>query len=180
MSNNTKLSEDIIAQGDVAGLLAWMRNNSPDTWPKTIMNDLATAIRQLGKDDTSAVVELAFGEIIGMATTLLIRSQLHIDNRLRECDQCDGDRTHMPEDLTNEGWITRVEKLGRFICEVATIRSRVTHVGQINEQGIRKMRKSGDSTPGSPLAYGQAETPSGENPLGNGRLHPQERRFQFS
>ncbi len=48
-----------------------------------------------------------------------------------ECDRLDGDRTHMPVDLDREGWLTRIERIGRFLGEMSSTRARIRHVDRL-------------------------------------------------
>lgn len=176
--STTKSCEANAVNGDVTGLLDWMRSRSPDQWPPDIMAQLAKAIRKLGHDDLPQLIETAFAEILGFAVIVLTRAQAHVEQRLRECDAQSGDRTHLPYDLDKEGWLNRVERISRFIAEIASARARVQHVGRLNERlsagkspngSIARGRVPFDLRPATPAPLPAGEA-SGNITVNNGRL----------
>ena len=125
---------DMAKQGNVAGLLAHIRSKPFEMLPPDIMDQLARSVRKLGGDDLSALINTAFTEILAFGTLLLVRCQLHVERRLGEADGLGGDPYHLPVDLDREGWIERVERISRFISEMAATRARVLHVDRLNRK----------------------------------------------
>jgi hypothetical protein len=166
----------MVDEGNVPALLAWMRSQPADLLPPSIMDDLAKAIRKLARDDLSALIETAFGEILALAVVLLLRCQRHIEARLAESDRHGADGSHIPHDLDKDGWISRAEKISRFILEVASARARVQHVGRLNDDASREARKP----PGPPMGLDRAQAAPSQRSSGNGRLCGQKGRIAFT
>ncbi len=78
----THTCQALAEKGDVLGVLTLMRSRPAEVWPMDIMDHLAKAIRKLAKNDLAALIDVALGEIIGLATVLAVRCQLHVEQRL--------------------------------------------------------------------------------------------------
>lgn len=165
----------LIESGDVLSLLAWFRSRSVLNLPPAAMDDLATAIRNLERRDVDGLVEVAYTEIIGLTTLLLIRYQLHIEKRLAESDPS-GVSTHMPHDLISEDWIGRVERTTRFLMEITTTRERVRHVARLNADAIRK---DPYQLNGHPMGSGSRQARNGQAVPHQSRFSDQENGFKF-
>jgi hypothetical protein len=142
------------------------------------MADLARAIRHLGRKDVDALVEVAFAEIMGLAVTLFVRCELHVEVRLAECDSHGGTPVHMPADIIDEGWLGRLERLARFMMEVASNHERVRRSASLTrhaEENINSQRLDSrvpmGSDPGPPR--------NGQGVSANGRLRCEESRIKF-
>jgi len=166
----------LIESGDVLGILAWFRSRSVLKLPPTAMDDLATAIRMLERRDVDGLVEVAYAEIIGLTTQLLIRYQLHIEKRLAESDPSGGSSTHMPHDLIAEDWIGRVERTAKFLMEITTTRERVRHVARLNADATRKDPYQYN---GHPMGSGSRQTRNGQTAPHQSRFSDQENGIKF-
>ncbi len=131
-------SERFVENGDVLGLLKWLRSRSVLRLPPSAMDDLAKAVRSLERQDIDGLVETVYAEIIGLITTTFLRCQMHVERRLAESDSFGGTPGHMPADLLDEDWLGRIERLARFLMEITTTRERVRHLARLN----RNDRKS--------------------------------------
>ena len=171
-----KLAND----GDVLGLLAWLRSRSVMRLPPSAMDNLAKAIRTLERNDVNGLVEVAFGEIIGLVTVLLIRAQLHIERRLAEADSHDGNPVHLPQDLIDEDWVGRVERITKFLMEVTSTRERVRHLARLNTNAKRNPINFNWLDNRSPMDADFDQDQDGEGMPGNGRLRCQEGRIKFT
>ena len=159
----------MVEAGDVGGLLAWLRSKSILDLPPDALDHLARAIRK-GQADLDGLVDAAYGEVIGFVVILLVRCQLHVERRLAGSDRFGGDPTHLPHDLDSDGWLSRIEKITRFLMEVSTTRERVRHVARLNTNERPSPIKFNPFN-GSPLD----PTP---HPAGNGQVLPRNRRVR--
>jgi hypothetical protein len=170
----------MVERGDVNGLMEWIRSQRIGTLPPGIADELDRAIRKLGKRDLAGLADVAFGEILGMATHLLIRCALHIQKRLDESDASGGHLHHVPDDIDRDGWITRFERISRFVSEISTSRARVLHVGRLNDERKQTrvpIRQNGHP---SPMDFDQIENGTGQAPARNGGGSSKAGRFQFT
>ncbi len=143
------------------------------------MDKLAKAIRNLERQDVGSLVEVAYSEIIGLVTTLLIRYQIHIERRLAECDSFGGDPTHMPQDLIDEDWLGRIERISRFLMEVTSTRERVRHLARLNNHARKSNINFGWLDNESPMDADPGPARNGQGMPGNGRLRCQESRIKL-
>lgn len=171
--------DQLADQGDVLGLLAWLRSRSVLRLPPSAMDDLARAIRRLERDDVDALVEVAFSEILGLTTTLFIRCQMHVERRLAEADSFGGSPVHMPADLVDEDWIGRIERLARFFMEITTTRERVRHVARLNRNGSNSNINFRWLDNRSPMDADTGPARNGQGVPGNGRLRCPKTEFNF-
>ena len=160
-------------------LLAWLRATPPYEWPMTCLQDLGRSIRQLAADDTAAVVDFTFAELLAFSSLMLLRCQLHVEKRLADCDAYPGDRTHLPVDLEQEGWLARIERIARFVSELSATWARVRHVSQLNEGNSPRTEKSPGVCNGTPLAGDRGQAHAGQRSAGNGRCRRSQARFRF-
>ena len=165
-----------IDQGDVLGLLDWLRSRSVTRLPTSAMDDVAKAIRRLERKDVDALVETAYAEIIGLTTLLLLRNQLHIEKRLAEADLSSGASTHLPYDLIDEDWIGRIERTTRFLMEITSTRERVRHIARLNANAKRKDQHQLN---GPSLEPGTRKTRNGQAASSNGWISRPESRIRF-
>jgi len=164
--------------GDVVGLLAWLRSRSVLHLPPGSLDQVAKAIRTLERDNVGALVEVAYAEVIGLVTTLLVRYQIHIERRLAECDSYGGNPVHMPQDLLDEDWLGRVERISRFLMEVTTTRERVRHLARLNTNA-RRSPINLNWLNGSPMDGDPGQARNGQATSGNGRIRSPESRIEF-
>jgi hypothetical protein len=110
---------------------------------------------------------------------LLVRCELHVERRLAEADSYGGNPVHMPADLVDEGWILRLERIGRFLIEVTTTRERVRHLSRINRnaKGSNINFRWLDNI--SPMDADPGPAGNGQAMPGNGRFRRQEGRIVF-
>ncbi len=133
-SNANEVRQALIDKRDLLGLVDYMQSNSHCILPETV-NELGKCIRLKAKEDLSALTEDAFARIISMGTTLLLRTQLYIEMRLRESDEMCGDILgRMPRELTEDGWFTRAERISKFIGDMAALRARVRHLNRLEDE----------------------------------------------
>ena len=172
-------AEELANQGDVLGLLAWLRSRSVLKLPPSAMDDLAKAIRNLERQDVGSLVEVAYSEIIGLITTLFIRCQLHVERRLAEADSYGGNRVHMPADLVDEDWLGRIERLAKFFTEITTTRERVRHLARLNKDAKKTNIDFGWLDNRSPMDEDPGQARNGQAVPPNGRLRCEESRIKF-
>lgn len=165
-------------EGDVLGLLAQIRSKNALTLPPDVMDYLSTAIRQK-QSDVVGLTEAAFAEIMGFATLMLIRCELRVERRLAESARYGGDPTHLPEDLNSEGWLERIERISRFVTEIASARSRIQHLEELSDDKRRKDKHARRPNNGMPLGTGSGPFTFGEARPLNGRLRRPETRIHF-
>ena len=89
------------------------------------MPRIMRAIRRRGMYDPAGLSDDLLVRIIGLAGVIQARIHAYIERRLRRADNPD---VILPADLVREEWITRSEKIARFIAEMSTIRARINHV----------------------------------------------------
>lgn len=160
-------------------LLARYRGRGLDRLPDDAMEQLTRCIRRLQRHDLHALIGTAFGEIIGVSLQLAIRYRMHIEKRLRDSDQAGGSPAEIPPDLIDEGWLQRVERIGRFISEISGSHARVQHVGELTARK-RSAGQLGKPAFGRPLGNGTSTNGNGQSPPGAGRLGPQATSYQFT
>ena len=170
---------ELADQGYVLGLLAWLRSRSVLRLPPSAMEDLAKAIRNLERQDVGSLVEVAYSEIIGLVTTLLVRYQIHIERRLAKCDSYGGDPVHMPQDLIDEDWLGRIERISRFLMEVTSTRERVRHLARLNNHARNSQINFRWLDTESPMDSDPGPPRNGQGVPGNGRLRCQEGPIRF-
>ncbi len=170
--------QEWIDQGDVLGLLDWLRSRSVLRLPTSAMDDLAKAIRRLERQDIESLVDVAYSEIIGLITTLLVRYQIHIERRLAECDSYGGDPVHMPQDLIDEDWLGRIERISKFLMEVTSTRERVRHLARLNKNGTKSPIKF-NVFADSPMDSASGPPRNGKATPPNGRFRCPESRIEF-
>lgn len=171
------IRQQLIDDGDVLALLAWMRSRSVLRLPPSAMDDIAKAIRSLERRDVGQLVEVAYSEIIGLTTTLLIRYQLHVERRLAESDSHSGNPAHVPCDLIDEDWLPRIERTTRFLMELTTTRERVRHVARLNDDAKNASKTTWQH--GNPMDTHRGSSRNGKATRANGRLHCPESSVVF-
>jgi hypothetical protein len=165
-------------EGDVAGVLAHLREKSLLHLPDSAMNDLVSAIRALQRKDPDALVNWAYAELVGAVSTLLARCLLHVERRIAESDAHGGNQFHLPPDLIDEGWTQRVEGLTRFFMELTSMRERVRHMARLhaNETSTKPIK---NWVSRMPLGDNRSQAPQGAVPPYNGGYDPAAKRFEF-
>ena len=71
--------------------------------------------------------------------------------------------------VIDDGWLTRAEKLSRFITEMASTRARVQHVERLHREGQRTGLNFDILATPSPMNGDRAEAVAGGPPGRNGR-----------
>ena len=177
-----RICEDLANKGDLLGLLNYLEDEANDEVLHAALPLIDRCTRQKAKTDLPGLVEEVFARIVGMTTFLLVRVQLYIGARLRECERYGAHGlSKLPADLLDDGWLDRAERLSRFVMEAATIRARVKHVARLNNEGPKRQRQSPDwlnST--SAMAGGGIQASPGEARPCNGRLRGSTGRITFS
>lgn len=143
-------------EGDLQGLLDWIRAGPVSMFPPDTMDVLARTIRKLEAGDRRGLVEAAFGEIIGFATLLFIRYRTHAQDSFERQSMLGHQLLDFPYEVEKDGWLQRCERVARFIAEMSSVYSRVQHVGEMVRGKAR--RKS------APAAW----QPLGSDPRENG------------
>lgn len=166
MPGERKQRDEMVEQGDVIGLLRWVRSQPVEALPADVMDDVARAVRTQESENLTGLIETAFGEILGFSTILLIRCQLYVQRRLDECTRAGG-ATEIPADLDNEGWLTRCERIARFIAEISATYGRIQHVDALVQRNGRSSRPR-KSALGAPMGNGQGKNGVGQSAPGPG------------
>ncbi len=166
--------EAMAAQGDLLGLLDFLETEASPSLLQDSLGLIGSCIRTRARADLSGLSEDVFARVLGMATLLLIKVQLYIMARMREDDQVGADAlSGMPKDLTSEGWLDRLERLSRFVAEMAATRARVTHLNGISDEATRPRRPRRRSRAAATLAEDRAEVAGRKKPSRNGRVRRQ-------
>ena len=162
--------EGMAAAGDLLGLLDFIQSQRTSLIAETAMGALSKCIRQKAKSDLTGLTEDAFALILTLATNMLLRCKLQIDESLKEADRCGGSPGAIPKEIIDGGWIDLAEKVSRFVAEMAAIRGRVHHLHGLKDEGRKTARRPARPRPVDAVEPGEAETPQSKGPPDNGRL----------
>ncbi|MFH1747701.1 MAG: hypothetical protein ABIG44_11745 [Planctomycetota bacterium] len=166
--------DQLAAQGDLLGLLDYLETRDNPALLRESLGMISRCIRVRAQTDVSGLCEDAFARILGMAVLLLTKVQLYIETRLREDVRVDGHTlSQIPRDLTEDGWLERMERLSRFVAEMATTRARVRHLNGLGDETTGSKRRKRRSRAAPTLAADRGQTAGGQGPSGNGRVRRQ-------
>lgn len=163
-------------EGDLQGLLDWIRAGPVAMFPPDTMDVLARTIRKLEARNLRGLVEAAFGEIIGFSTMLFINYRARVQHRLEAHSMCRTSFLEFPYEIEKDGWLARCERAARFIAEMSNTYSRVQHVGEM-VQG--KSRRNPAERPVQPLGGDPGEDGAGQGKHRAGRGRLSETSVQF-
>lgn len=169
---------EMASAGNVAGLLAALRERSLLQLPAGALDDLATAIRALQLQNVDTLVDQAYAELVGFIMMLLVRYEIHVERRFAQAGAHGGDPTHVPCDLIDEDWFGRIERLARFLMEISTTRERVRHLARLNTH-VRGIRLNPEWLGDGSLAADRNPAAPGKKASRNGRNGSAAGRFQF-
>ena len=165
---------DMAAQGDLLGLLDYLETEASPVLLQDSLGLIGQCIRVRAREDLSGLSEDVFARVLGMATLLLTKVQLYIMARMREDERVGADAlSGMPKDLTSEGWLDRLERLSRFVAEMAATHARVRHLNGMSDDATRSRRPRRRSRSAAALAEDRGEAAGRKEPSRNGRVRRQ-------
>lgn len=127
--------EELIARGDVLGLLAKLGHSLLGLPPQRDLADLRRCLSVKARADLSGLTTDVFTAIVEFAAVLLMRCLLHAEQELRRGDRYADDRTApIPAELTDHGGLERIERIARFLAEMIAAHARVRHLEQLHER----------------------------------------------
>ncbi len=163
----------LIDSGDVGGMYEHLLTQGIELPCSEVVDALGRCIRRRANTDLSALGENAFAAAIGFATTMLLRAQLHVVRRLQEADQHGGnDLGHIPEDLLDDGWLGRVERISKFVSEMIALRARVQHLNDLGNERQQHDESTRRSKSEPAVDAGSCQVGSGKAVPTNGRCRP--------
>ncbi len=169
-----KRCEAMAAHGDLLGLLDFLETEANPVLLHESLGTIARCIRVRAREDLSGLCEDAFARILGMAMLLLSKVQLYLLTRLREAERMGAHMlSKLPKDVTEDGWLERMERLSRFVAEMAATRARVRHLNGMSDDATRPRRSRRRSRSAAALAGGRGQVAGGKGPSGNGRVRRQ-------
>ncbi len=169
-----KRCEAMAARGDLLGLLDFLETEANPILLHESLGVIARCIRVRGRENLSGLCEDAFARILGMAILLLAKVQLFIATRLQEAERM-GSHTlsQLPKDVTDEGWLERMERLSRFVADMAATRARVKHLNGLSDDTTRSKRPRRRSRSAAALADDRGQAAGRKEPSRNGRVRRQ-------
>ena len=165
-----EVCKELADRGDVLGLLDYLQDEANDAVLLSSLPTISHCIRGKAKRDLSGLVEDSFARVFSLALFLLVKVQLYICARLQESQDAGSHAlSQLPADLIDDGWLTRAEKLSRFIAEMASTRARVQHVERLHREGQRTGLNLDILAAPSPTNGDRAGAAPGGPPGRNGR-----------
>lgn len=169
-----KRCEAMAVKGDLLGLLDFLETQANPILLHESLGTIGRCIRVRACEDLSGLSEDAFARILGMAILLLTKVQLFIMTRLQEAEQMGAHTlSQLPKDITDDGWLERMERLSRFVAEMAATRARVRHLNGLSDDSIRSRRSRRRSRSAATLAKDRDQAAGGKGPSGNGWVRRQ-------
>ena len=166
--------EAMATQGDVLGLLDYLETQANPIILHESLSSVARCIRIRAREDLSELCEDAFARILGMAVLLLTKVQLFIMTRLREAERMGAHTlSQLPKDVTEDGWLERMERLSRFVADMAATRARVKHLNGLSDDTTRSKRPRRRSRSAAALADDRGQAAGRKEPSRNGRVRRQ-------
>ena len=157
------------AQGDLLALLDFLETEASPALLHSSLGMIGRCIRTRARKDLSALSEDLLTRIIGMAGLLLIKVQLYVATRLQEAEQAGAHAlSQLPRDITEEGWLDRLERLSRFVGEMAATAARVRHLNGLCDDADRSKRSRRRSRSSATLADDRGQAAARQGPSDNG------------
>ncbi|MFH0980469.1 MAG: hypothetical protein V2A79_02890 [Planctomycetota bacterium] len=136
-------AQHLVDENDLLALLGTVESSPVRDVTAVTLQQIAGCVRRMAEQDLDLLTDSLFAVILGTAGDLLLRCRLVISQEIAKTDASSRRLPDLPCLLVEQGWLTRFEKLSRFVTEMSAARARIRHVTGLNEGTPRRSRRRG-------------------------------------